>query len=138
MSLKVLHVPDLAEALISVGKLGRSGYKILFTDGKATIFKADGWTPQRGSVASTARLGTDNLYRITQRNVNVQATNDSKSSRLGHIGQRRLQRLRKRSTGMHIIDVDTDNPHPGRCVPSLLTKETRASFPRSSSRATHR
>ena len=130
LKLTNVHVaPSFEENLISVSQLTSNGYKVLFDNKEATVFKDN-------QVHLRARL-INNLYRYIETSDQANCVNDAKwtvnkpdwHSKLGHPGADKMAALKK-------IFPELSWRHPEHCETCLRTKLHQLPYRTSEARQT--
>jgi transposase InsO family protein len=138
------HVPKLSKNLFSIGQSTSTGAKFLFDGDHMHIYSPHGFQPPKGDLIADVRKGADNLYRMSssqRRSVeqlqpqSAQFTTQKGAvvrqtwhQRLGHVNDRDLETLIRRSaTGIKVRE-QRDAPSGQICEPCVMSKMTRFPF----------
>ena len=100
----VLYVPDLSTNLISIGKLNKKGFKIVFEDDKCRIHLS-----QETIIECKQSAENDNLFELPMNEKEddekhalntISKTNNWKlwHYRLGHLGEQNMKKLKSEET----------------------------------------
>lgn len=125
----MLQVPGLDHNLLSVRKLEKNGFRIIFEDGKGTIEK-------NGSVAAVATISNKQLYILDlheNENAFLSECIQTWHMRLGHLGYDSVKRLPNLVEGM---DLNSDSSSPEVCKVCVEGKQTKLPHNQPRKRAT--
>lgn len=127
-----IHAPDMAFTLLSISRLDKAGFAVLFKKGMCTISNPDGKTI--GTIPHT-----DGLYKLVANRSKAQETANSASAKmsiseahkkLGHIAH---SAIRHAITKGLIEGIDLDaNSKPDFCEACAKAKSARQPFPKES------
>jgi len=129
----VMYVPSLANTLISVGQLAKSGYNTMFDNKSAKIWSKD------KKLVLEAELGHDTMYRISnvcvglpkQMALTIRAIDARIHYRMGHVGASTLARLVKEKGALGLPDDLKIEKFD--CEGCVYGKQTRLPFTSTSS-----
>lgn len=127
---KILYVPELRQNLFSVRKIEEKGYKIIFFNGKAKIFKGNKLV---FAASKLNRLYEFNLIIPAEKVESCVAEEDLTTlwhKRLGHINKTSLTKMVQKNmvSGLPLTAADISEDFQNNCEGCIAGKQTKLPF----------